>query len=69
MLSLMKKIVLGSGLLLWTSASFAQSLPPYNPVTQERLLNPEESNWLMYRGTYDAHGYSTLDQINIENVD
>ncbi len=69
MLSLMKKIVLGSGLLLWTSASFAQSLPPYNPVTQERLLNPEESNWLMYRGTYDAHGYSTLDQINIENAD
>ena len=23
----------------------------------------------MYRGTYDAHGYSTLDQINIENAD
>ena len=69
MLSLIKKIVLGSGILFWVVTSFAQSLPPYNPVTQERLLNPEESNWLMYRGTYDSHGYSTLDQINTENVD
>jgi len=69
MLSLIKKIVLGSGILFWVVTSFAQSLPPYNPVTQERLLNPEESNWLMYRGTYDSHGYSTLDQINTENID
>ncbi|SVB25181.1 uncharacterized protein METZ01_LOCUS178035, partial [marine metagenome] len=69
MSSLMKRIILGSGVLFWVGASLAQSLPPYNPVTQERLLNPEESNWLMYRGTYDSHGYSTLDQINTENVD
>ena len=47
MLSLIKKVVLGSGLLFLVVTSFAQSLPPYNPVTQERLLNPEESNWLM----------------------
>ena len=56
MLSLIKKVVLGNGILFWVITSFAQSLPPYNPVTQERLLNPEESNWLMYRGTYDSHG-------------
>jgi alcohol dehydrogenase (cytochrome c) len=48
---------------------FAQDLPPYNPVTAERLLNPEESNWLMYRGSYDSHGFSNLDQINTDNVD
>jgi len=46
----------------------AQSLPPYDPVTTDRLLQPEADNWLMYRGTYNSHGYSTLDQITIENV-
>ncbi|MCH7816866.1 MAG: PQQ-dependent dehydrogenase, methanol/ethanol family [Proteobacteria bacterium] len=55
--------------LIASIASLAQSLPPYNPVTTERLLKPEESNWLMYRGSYDSHGYSTLDQINTTNVD
>ena len=56
-------------LLLCTGSLFAQSLPPYNPVTEERLQNPEESNWLMYRGTYDSHGYSPLDQIDTSNVE
>ena len=40
----------------------------YNPVTAERLLNPEPQNWLMYRNTYDTHGHSGLDQINRDNV-
>ena len=40
----------------------------YAAVTDERLVDPEAENWLMYRGTYDAHGYSPLDQINAENV-
>ena len=40
----------------------------YALVTDERLADPEAENWLMYRGTYDAHGYSPLDQINAENV-
>ena len=30
----------------------------YSPVTAERLLDPEPENWLMYRRTYDSHGYS-----------
>ena len=53
----------------WSIIALAQALPPYNPVTAERLLNPEARNWLMYRGTYDSHGYSELDQINSENVE
>jgi alcohol dehydrogenase (cytochrome c) len=40
----------------------------YSPVTDARLLDPEPENWLMYRGTYDSHGYSELDQINSRNV-
>src|SRR5690625_3806054 len=30
----------------------------YSPVTDKRLLEPEDENWLMYRRTYDAWGYS-----------
>jgi alcohol dehydrogenase (cytochrome c) len=37
-------------------------------VTDERLLNPEDENWLMYRRTYDEHGYSPLGQISSESV-
>ncbi len=47
-------------------------LPPvlknYQPVTPERLSNPESGNWLMIRRTYDGWGYSPLDQITPDNV-
>ena len=46
----------------------AQETIPYSPVTDERLLNPEPGNWLMYRRTYDSWGYSPLDKINTKNV-
>ncbi|MCZ6617860.1 MAG: PQQ-dependent dehydrogenase, methanol/ethanol family [Gammaproteobacteria bacterium] len=40
----------------------------YESVTDARLNNPEPENWLMYRRTYDSHGYSPLDEINTGNV-
>ena len=40
----------------------------YSPVTQQRLTKPEPGNWLLYRRTYDGHGYSPLDKINASNV-
>ncbi len=40
----------------------------YTPVTDERLRAGDPSDWLMYRRTYDSHGYSPLDQITRENV-
>jgi alcohol dehydrogenase (cytochrome c) len=47
----------------------AQALPPtYTPVTDERLRNPEPSNWLQYRANYGGWGYSPLDKINDRNV-
>jgi len=46
----------------------ADELPNYAPVTQERLENPETGNWLLYRRTYDGHGFSPLRQINTDNV-
>jgi alcohol dehydrogenase (cytochrome c) len=43
-------------------------LRSYQPVTADRLKNPEDSNWLMVRRTYDGWGYSPLDQITPANV-
>ena len=41
----------------------------YTSVTDDRLINPEEHNWLSYRGTLDGWGYSKLDQINDTNIE
>ena len=40
----------------------------YEPVTAERLGNPEDGNWLSIRRTYDGWGYSPLEQITADNV-
>lgn len=44
------------------------ALRDYQPVTAERLLHPEDGNWLSIRRTYDGWGYSPLDQITVDNV-
>ena len=49
----------------WGMAALAQD---YNPVTDERLQNPEPENWLSWRGNYEGWGYSPLNQITAENV-
>ena len=41
---------------------------PLTPVTDAMLRDPDPADWLMYRRTYDAWGYSPLDQIRGENV-
>jgi alcohol dehydrogenase (cytochrome c) len=46
----------------------AAEIKNYSPVTEQRLTNPEPGNWMLYRRTYDGHGYSPLDQINTSNV-
>jgi alcohol dehydrogenase (cytochrome c) len=43
-------------------------LQSYRPVTAERLLKPDDGEWLMIRRTYDGWGYSPLDQITTANV-
>ncbi len=44
------------------------ALVHYQPVTAQRLLRPEDGNWLSIRRTYDGWGYSPLDQITADNV-
>lgn len=51
-----------------SEAGQASAITEYSPVTNERLLNPEPENWLMYRGTYNTWGHSPLEQVNKENV-
>ena len=41
---------------------------PLPPVTDAMLRDPDPADWLMYRRTYDAWGYSPLDRIRRENV-
>src|SRR5262245_62471219 len=43
-------------------------LQNYKPVTADRLKQPDDGDWLMYRRTYDSWGYSPLSQITPENV-
>jgi alcohol dehydrogenase (cytochrome c) len=40
----------------------------YSPVTNDMVLNPPVSDWLMWRRTLDNEGYSPLKQINTKNV-
>ena len=56
-----------AALLLAGAASSALGAD-YKPVTDARLANPEPANWLMIRGNYQGWSYSTLDQINVNNV-
>jgi len=60
--------VLVSFLAVLVSFSIIAQVSQYSTVTDERLRNPEEGNWLMFRRTYDGQGYSPLDQINVANV-
>ncbi len=57
-----------AGAALLTAFATMAGAVDYNPVTDARLVSPEPHNWLMYRGTYDSHGYSPLSQINTETV-
>ena len=55
------------------------SLPPWpapwnpldamQPVTDEMLHDPPPGDWLLWRRTYGAYGFSPLDQIDRDNVD
>lgn len=43
-------------------------LDDYRSVTPAMLSNPDKSDWLMWRRTYDVGGHSLLDQIDQTNV-
>jgi alcohol dehydrogenase (cytochrome c) len=43
-------------------------LENFTAVTDEMLRNPAPGEWLLWRRTYDDHGFSPLSQINKNNV-
>jgi alcohol dehydrogenase (cytochrome c) len=43
-------------------------LANFTPVTADELENPPASEWLIWRGSYNDHGFSPLAQINKSNV-
>src|SRR5438874_61491 len=70
---------IAAGTMFYTALAQAPPIPPvptpipailqsYQPVTADRLKNPEPGNWLMIRRSYDGWGYSPLTQINAGNV-
>ena len=44
------------------------ALANYPAVTEARLKNPADGDWLMIRRTYDGWGYSPLEQITTANA-
>jgi alcohol dehydrogenase (cytochrome c) len=46
----------------------AGEVKSYVPVTDAMLRNPDPADWLMIRRDYKANYYSTLNQINTQNV-
>ena len=62
-------LVLALAALGMVTGVLAQNVADMRDVTDERLQNPEDGNWLMFRRTYDGWGYSPLDDINTRNVD
>ena len=56
--------------LIPAATAFAQSDEgAWEPVTEERLLDPEDGDWMSFRRTYDVTGFSPLDQIDRDNVE
>src|SRR6266481_9965118 len=50
------------------SSWLAAQVQNFRPVTELMLRNPSPGDWLNWRRTDNAWGYSPLDQINTRNV-
>lgn len=46
-----------------------RSLDAFTPVDDSAISQPPAGDWLTWRRSYDAHGFSPLDQIDTRNVD
>ena len=46
----------------------AAQAPDFTAVSDAMLRSPDPGDWLHWRGTGDAWGYSPLDQITTDNV-
>ncbi|HUF71753.1 MAG TPA: PQQ-binding-like beta-propeller repeat protein [Gammaproteobacteria bacterium] len=44
-------------------------LDDFRPVTDAAIIDPPAGDWLTWRRSYDAHGFSPLDEIDAGNVE
>ena len=64
-------LLITSFLLTFTQSILAQSsnrLADLSAVTDAKLANPPAEDWLIWRRTYDAQGFSPLEEIDKSNV-
>ena len=54
-------LVTAALLTCWVATALPQ-------VTDQNLLKPDPSDWLMYSGTYNSHRHSPLKQVTTANV-
>ena len=59
---------LGACQSILAGAALGQPERDWEPVTDERLLRPDDGDWMSFRRTYDVQGSSPLAQINRTNV-
>src|SRR5215831_18674624 len=64
----MKMRLASFGLMMLGSILLWAQVKEFHPVTEEMLRNPAPGDWLNWRRTDNAWGYSPLDQINRQNV-
>ena len=60
---------LAPGVVLPPAPNRSNPLDRIRPVTDAMLHEPDDGDWLLWRRTYDASGYSPLNQINTGNVE
>ena len=46
-----------------------RSLDDFTPISDDSIIDPPAGDWLTWRRSYDAHGFSPLREINTRNVD
>src|SRR5436190_5163997 len=62
------KLVAAISIVLLGSLWLGAQVKDFHPVTEAMLRNPGSGEWLNWRRTDNAWGYSPLNQINRENV-
>lgn len=63
-----RSFILVSIVVLLATPGLPAQVTNFRPVTEETLRNPAPGDWLNWRRTDNAWGYSPLDEIDRENV-
>ena len=67
-MNIRKRALAGAVAVTLGSVLLSAQTRDFQPVTDAMLQKPDAGEWLHWRGTQDAWGYSPLDQINRGNV-